>query len=456
MASGVRKGYDLYYLENQLSLARNEIHNLRQQLKTLQHVHRKECDEILKRMNKFKCSNCQGLNCDSNEIGATAIGLSSTSGSSELVKNSVDLKYIGVIHTQFPSKRGTPRQPTICSDAVGKLVMNNDIFTNPHHALQGLEQFSHMWIIFHFHQTDSTHIPAKVAPPRLNGLRMGVFGTRSPHRPSPLGLSLVKINQISENVIYFSGVDMVDQTPVVDIKPYIPQYDTPNQINLYYPEAGLCDNSDEDPLRPPSGDGQSTRNESLEMEDESMVENSNMRTLEGQENERSNIVPGAITNEHSRYFTFEAIRPNSRIGEREAPDGEEEGTNNDNSSISMNPNELPQRQVDSLIDPVRIPVRVPRWVENPVVPTLTVQFKMPAEIQLRQLGLEGEEKKKIIKNVLSEDPRSVYLRERQGDCPYVFRIADLYVSCEFNDEDRTVFVFKVDKGESSEPSEDNL
>lgn len=77
-----------------------------------------------------------------------------------------------------------------------------------------------------------THVRAKVSPPRLNGIKTGVFATRSPHRPCPIGLSLVKIERIVENTIYFSGVDMVDQTPVLDIKPYIPQYDSPECLNM--------------------------------------------------------------------------------------------------------------------------------------------------------------------------------------------------------------------------------
>lgn len=85
-------------------------------------------------------------------------------------------------------------------------------------------------IIFHFHRNDSTHVRAKVAPPRLNGVRTGVFSTRSPHRPCPIGLSLVKILKIDNYTIYFEGVDMVDQTPVLDIKPYIPQYDNPLHV----------------------------------------------------------------------------------------------------------------------------------------------------------------------------------------------------------------------------------
>lgn len=90
--------------------------------------------------------------------------------------------------------------------------------------------FSSDRILFHFHRNDSTHTRAKVAPPRLNGVRTGVFSTRSPHRPCPIGLSLVKILKIENYTIYFEGVDMVNQTPVLDIKPYIPQYDSPLHI----------------------------------------------------------------------------------------------------------------------------------------------------------------------------------------------------------------------------------
>lgn len=111
--------------------------------------------------------------------------------------------YIGTINTVFPEKRGTPRQPGICGNMIAKLTLDNNVFTNPEHALQGLEEFSHIWILFHFHKNDSTHIKAKVAPPRLNGVRTGILATRSPHRPCPIGLSLVKIDRIMDNTIYF-------------------------------------------------------------------------------------------------------------------------------------------------------------------------------------------------------------------------------------------------------------
>lgn len=107
-------------------------------------------------------------------------------------------------------------------------------------------------ILYHFHKNSATHVRAKVSPPRLNGIKTGVFATRSPHRPSPIGLSLVKIDRIIQNTIYFSGVDMVNQTPVLDIKPYIPQYDNPECLNMQNANlksqyvVPICDVLDED------------------------------------------------------------------------------------------------------------------------------------------------------------------------------------------------------------------
>lgn len=119
-----------------------------------------------------------------------------------------------------------PRQSSVGGRLRGLIELNADVFTNPEHALDGLEEYSHLWIIYHFHKNNS-HPKAKVAPPRLGGERVGVFATRSPHRPCPIGLSLVEIERVEAASISFFGTDMVDGTPVLDIKPYIPFYDSP-------------------------------------------------------------------------------------------------------------------------------------------------------------------------------------------------------------------------------------
>lgn len=168
----------------------------RQQLLTLTNVHKKYCEVINEKLETFECANCQ-KNQTRNEFFLENAASTST--------NIFEFQspYIGTIQTHFPEKRCTPRQPGICANLTAKITLHSTIFTNPEHSLQGLNEFSHMWVLFHFHRNDSTHLKAKVSPPRLNGVRTGVFATRSPHRPCPIGLSLVKIDRIDQNTIYF-------------------------------------------------------------------------------------------------------------------------------------------------------------------------------------------------------------------------------------------------------------
>lgn len=146
-------------------------------------------------------------------------------------QTAITFKPIGIIRTEFPEKRAVPRQPAVCSKLTGYIELNKDVFNNPEHSLDRLSDFSHLWIIYHFHKND-THAKAKVAPPRLGGERVGIFSTRSPHRPCPIGLSLVEIDRIDVCRIYFRGTDMIDGTPILDIKPYIPRYDSPIRNRL--------------------------------------------------------------------------------------------------------------------------------------------------------------------------------------------------------------------------------
>lgn len=409
---------DPAYLQNQLTIARKEINNLRQQLATLNHVHRKELDSINRKLTNWQCTSCK-------------INQNATSQSFPIPSHDFSTNYIGKINTNFPEKRGTPRQPGICKDLAAKLVLDNNVFTNPEHSLQGLQDYSHMWILFHFHKNDSSHLKAKIAPPRLNGIRTGVFATRSPHRPAPIGLSLVKIDRIMDSTIYFSGVDMINETPVIDIKPYIPQYDNPLYLN--------CSSNSNTAESSPSTSRIVEQNiaEDTNNRARANADILNERTMDGEENERRDQIVGAavVNNGHSRTEEVFSTRSNPRMGEREAPDGEEE--------------EPPRNtQASTPIQPATTTtpeghIRVPSWIDQPLVPRLTVLFKDRALAQLSQLGSEGEEKKTTITNVLREDPRSVYLRERWGSHCYVFRIADLHVSCKFNDNSHLVTVYQV-------------
>lgn len=139
------------------------------------------------------------------------------------------MKPIATIYTDFPTKFGLPRQSLQTDGLIGRIVFEEE-YRNVQ-AIRGLEDFSHLWIIWCFSESVQHEWSPTVRPPRLGGnKRMGVFATRSPFRPNPLGLSCVKIKKIDLNdlnapVLYVSGIDMMNGTPIFDIKPYLPYAD---------------------------------------------------------------------------------------------------------------------------------------------------------------------------------------------------------------------------------------
>lgn len=135
---------------------------------------------------------------------------------------------IGVIHSCFKEKFGIPRQPGLAPAATAQLELlapYNDL-----DAIAGLEQVSHLWLQCIFHQNKNEKWKPKVKPPRLGGnKKMGVFATRSPVRPNPISLSVVKLESVDTSngvLLNLSGIDLVDGTPVLDIKPYVPYVDS--------------------------------------------------------------------------------------------------------------------------------------------------------------------------------------------------------------------------------------
>ena len=139
------------------------------------------------------------------------------------------LQVIARIRSDFPTKFGIPRQSGIVSQLRASVVFE-PAFRNPD-ALRGLEDFSHIWLIWEFSESVRTQWSPTVRPPRLGGnARMGVFATRSPFRPNPLGLSCVRLETICQDpdlghILIVSGADLMDGTPIFDIKPYIPYAD---------------------------------------------------------------------------------------------------------------------------------------------------------------------------------------------------------------------------------------
>lgn len=141
-------------------------------------------------------------------------------------KSEIIMKPIAEIHTDFPTKFGIPRQGNLIEELKAEIVFHKE-FQNPE-AIRGLEEFSHIWLIWGFSANVGKEWSPTVRPPRLGGnKRMGVFATRSPFRPNPLGLSLVKLEGIEKTkkngmILRVSGADLMDKTPIYDIKPYLP------------------------------------------------------------------------------------------------------------------------------------------------------------------------------------------------------------------------------------------
>jgi tRNA (adenine37-N6)-methyltransferase len=125
---------------------------------------------------------------------------------------------IGILHTPFPDRVSTPRQPHAAGGAEGRI----ELFPGRglEHAVMDLEEWEFIWVLFWFHLNSNWR--PKVLPPRSSGKRRGVLGTRSPHRPNPIGLSLVRLVSVEGLILHVRDVDMIDGSPVFDIKPYLP------------------------------------------------------------------------------------------------------------------------------------------------------------------------------------------------------------------------------------------
>lgn len=168
----------------------------------------------------------------------------------------MEIKPIAYIRTDYKGKFGIPRQSGLVSTLTAQIVFLPE-YRNPD-ALRGLEQYSHLWLIWEFSEVKRGGWTPTVRPPRLGGnTRMGVFATRSPFRPNPLGLSVVKLEGIENTqdgaVINVSGADLLDGTPIYDIKPYLQYVDSipdasngfalassEGTLSVVIPEEHLC------------------------------------------------------------------------------------------------------------------------------------------------------------------------------------------------------------------------
>ena len=246
--------------EDKVELMRKELRNIRAQMRGLKELHKKEVLQLKKAIQESKQCKCTQPNFKvyKNETGnlLSSESKSDTETQSDLTtfvpsktKSAITLRPIGSMQESwFTTKNGTPRQPTICRNSKGtidieEMAINFPNCSNPQYAIENLSEFSHIWIIFYFDQSvlqrdastssteyNQTFAKTKVAPPRLGGQRVGLFSTRSPHRPNLIGLTLAKLDAVNGSKLHVSGIDLLQGTPILDIKPYIPHYDMPPKL----------------------------------------------------------------------------------------------------------------------------------------------------------------------------------------------------------------------------------
>jgi tRNA-Thr(GGU) m(6)t(6)A37 methyltransferase TsaA len=145
------------------------------------------------------------------------------------------MQSIGIFHSCFPEKNGTPRQGNLVPMSRGKVTLT---IPQGHQAIEELDQFEYVWLIFVFHKNSPCSVErTRIRPPRMDGNeRVGIYATRTPHRPNAIGLTMAKITKVKNHELYLSGVDLVDKTPILDIKPVIPRYDCVPAINAAVPD----------------------------------------------------------------------------------------------------------------------------------------------------------------------------------------------------------------------------
>ncbi|KAM6182078.1 tRNA (adenine(37)-N6)-methyltransferase isoform 2-T2 [Erethizon dorsatum] len=392
---------------------------------------------------------------------------------------------IGYLESCFSAKNGTPRQPSICSHSRACLRIRKSIFNNPEHSLMGLEQFSHVWILFVFHKNGHLSYKAKVQPPRLNGAKIGVFSSRSPHRPNAIGLTLAKLEKVEGGAIYLSGIDMIHGTPVLDIKPYIADYDSPQ--NLMEPLGDFnMQSKQRKPRTVSQSDGKTNSCDQQQLSgcDAPQLYQSSKekpKCSEDRASEENYLKHNDATKIQQPLLKFReratdlGMEPRSHqslnVGEEQmGPHGLEKTPQEEGTDMRPRSGEgtlvVQGNSVEMQPMPHRCPARtgttdsiVPTWVREAPMAPLQVRFTPHAEMDLRQLssGVAGqasfryfqsaEEAKCAIEAVLSADPRSVYRRKLCQDRLFYFTVDIAHITCWFGDGFAEVLKIKL----ASEP-----
>jgi len=146
------------------------------------------------------------------------------------IEKMTEMKPIGIIHSPFKEPGGMPIQPAGAAGVTGTV----EVFEEYRAGLKDLEGFSHIILLYHFHRSEGFNLQTV---PFMDSEPRGLFATRAPRRPNPIGLSIVQLDTIEEGVLQIQNVDILDGTPLLDIKPYVPEFDAPVRVRAGWLEA---------------------------------------------------------------------------------------------------------------------------------------------------------------------------------------------------------------------------
>ncbi|XP_071360635.1 tRNA (adenine(37)-N6)-methyltransferase [Trachinotus anak] len=437
-------GENIEKLKQQVSVMRREIKNLRQMLDSSVRAHRKHMISIQSAVSKTEV--CEADKDQTPPPPQPPPPSLLTSPQAALEQGTILTVPIGYISSCFSVKNGTPRQPTICGPSRAELRIQQSVFNNPEHALVGLEQYSHVWIIFLFHKNGHLSYKAKVKPPRLNGQRVGVYSTRSPHRPNALGLTLAKLDKIVGNTIHLSDIDMIAGTPVLDIKPYIPEYDSPQtrihmdlqpyELNTVQPNATTV----EDLCKDSGTDAQSDKKVGGPDDDDLVSHVSKDKCEADVPSIDSSGVSAQFSVPKDLHDVLEEVK--AYLTQSDFCQSEHQ--------VSDSPiSKPPESTVDRPCYGEEAYSTIAGWIREPPVASLEVRFTPHAERELAEFlptHLSGapesvtprfkflrspEEAAAAIRGVLSADPRSVYRRTRCRDKLFFFTLDTADITCWF-------------------------
>ncbi|KAK6324716.1 hypothetical protein J4Q44_G00040580 [Coregonus suidteri] len=447
-------------LHQQISVMRKEIKNLRQLLDSAVRSHRKHMTSLQSALTHLGQSRSP-----KSQLRPQA----DIETQNSLEKGTIQTVPIGYISSCFSVKNGTPRQPTICGPSRATLQIQQSVFNNPEHSLVGLDNYSHVWVVFLFHKNGHLSYKAKVKPPRLNGQRVGVYSTRSPHRPNALGLTLAKLDRVTGDTLHLSEIDMIAGTPVLDIKPYISDYDSPHSrldIDTDTYDCGVQPEGTNVPSEEGTTSVESLHSDSIASfsctDDPQLdlgVERGNShrtdpRIFHSKDKSKVHIHrPGDASSSSAPKAPFKDLT--TVLGELKAyiSQGDDHltlGSSVGKSQASDGPKAKPLEPVEDSARPCygqEAYSTIAGWIREPPVTNLEVRFTPHAERELGQflapINAEPRDRPRFrflrgpkeaaaaIKGVLSADPRSVYRRSRCKDRLFFFTLDTADITCWF-------------------------